>query len=146
MWCPVSVNDPVVKFEISDIPRVRLKAMWKPVLPPQRKSNRKIGIPSHSPHAPFARCNLTKGERRRCGLLSGSHSIESHSVIISSGRVKLDTCRFRAWRLALIGQGRDWLAQCQDNVNGWCKLPGPSVGQHYKVAISIPTCLSDSLL
>ena len=29
---------------------------------------------------------------------------------------KIDTCRFLAGRLALIGYGEDWLAQCQNNV------------------------------
>ena len=29
---------------------------------------------------------------------------------------KIDTCRFLARHLALLGQGKDWLIQCQDNV------------------------------
>ena len=29
------------------------------------------------------------------------------------------TCHFLAWRLVLIGQGQDWLAQDQDNVTEW---------------------------
>ena len=29
---------------------------------------------------------------------------------------KMETCRFLAWRLVLLGKGKDWLAQCQDNV------------------------------
>ena len=29
---------------------------------------------------------------------------------------KIDTCHFLAWLLALIGLGKDLLAQCQDNV------------------------------
>ena len=31
---------------------------------------------------------------------------------------KIDTCRFIAWRLALLGLGNDWLAQCQDIESG----------------------------
>ena len=39
------------------------------------------------------------------------------------GRVKpmayiLDICCFLAWRLALIGYGKNRLAKCQDNVTG----------------------------
>ena len=30
--------------------------------------------------------------------------------------LKIDTCRFLAYRLALLRQGKEWLAQCQDNV------------------------------
>ena len=41
---------------------------------------------------------------------------------------KTDTCHFLAWRSALIGLGKDWLAQCQDNVTkwdigSWCQWP-----------------------
>ena len=41
---------------------------------------------------------------------------------------QIDTCRFLAWWSALIGYGKDWLAQCQDNViewdiRSWCWLP-----------------------
>ena len=32
---------------------------------------------------------------------------------------KIDTCRFLSWRSALIGQGKDLLAQYQDNVTEW---------------------------
>ena len=40
------------------------------------------------------------------------------------GRVKtkdfnIDTCRFLARRSALLGEGKDWLAQCQDNITEW---------------------------
>ena len=42
---------------------------------------------------------------------------------LSPGRVKpmaskIDTCCFLAWRLALIGLGKNGLAQCRDNVSG----------------------------
>ena len=29
---------------------------------------------------------------------------------------QIDTCGYLAWRLALIGYEKDWLAQCQDSV------------------------------
>ena len=53
---------------------------------------------------------------------------------------KIDTCRFLAWRLALIGSGKDWLAQCPDNVTeenigSWCRSPDFSMGQHYEVTM-----------
>ena len=36
----------------------------------------------------------------------------------------LDTCRFLAWRSELLGLGKDWLAQCQDNMTEWCDGAG----------------------
>ena len=41
-----------------------------------------------------------------------------------SGRVKqltytIDICFSLAWRLALLRSGKNWLAQCQDNVTEW---------------------------
>ena len=67
-------------------------------------------------------------------------------VSSSSGRVKpmtynIDTCCFLAKCSALLGQGQDWLAQCQDTVTewgigSWCWRPGFPVEQHYKVAMS----------
>ena len=41
---------------------------------------------------------------------------------------EVDTCRFLAWRSALIGYGKNSLAQCQDNVTEsgigtWCSQP-----------------------
>ena len=32
---------------------------------------------------------------------------------------KIDTCHFLAWDMALLGQCKDWFAQCQDNVTEW---------------------------
>ena len=32
---------------------------------------------------------------------------------------EIDTCRFLAWRLPLIGKGKGWFAQCEDNVPEW---------------------------
>ena len=32
---------------------------------------------------------------------------------------EIDTCRYLAWHLALIGYDKDWLAQNQDNVTEW---------------------------
>ena len=58
------------------------------------------------------------------------------------GRVKpmtsrIDTCHILARHLALLGSGKDWLAQSQDNVTewnikAWCWWPSLPVGQHYK--------------
>ena len=32
---------------------------------------------------------------------------------------EIDTCRFLAMCLALLGKRKDWLAQCQDNETEW---------------------------
>ena len=52
------------------------------------------------------------------------------------------TCHFLAWRSALIGYGKDWLAQFQNNVTGWdirslFRLPDVQMRQHYKVTMSV---------
>ena len=58
-----------------------------------------------------------------------------------SNQFKIDTCCFLAWRSALLlilGEGKGWLAQCQNNVTEWdsrCWL-GVLVRQHYEVAMS----------
>ena len=59
----------------------------------------------------------------------------------NTGRVKpmtykIDTCRFLARCLVLLGQDKDWFAQCQDHVTeweirSWCWRPDFPVGQHY---------------
>ena len=38
---------------------------------------------------------------------------------------KIDASHFLAWHLALLGQGKDWLAQCQDNVIEWDIMAWP---------------------
>ena len=38
---------------------------------------------------------------------------------VKSMTYRIDTCRFLAWRFAVIRWGKDWLAQCQDNVTEW---------------------------
>ena len=53
----------------------------------------------------------------------------------------IDT-RYLAWHSTLIGYGKDWLAQYQDNVTlwdsmSWCQQPDLPVEQHYKVAMSV---------
>ena len=53
---------------------------------------------------------------------------------------KIDTCRFLARCSVLIGQGKDWLAQDQDNVTewdikSWYWRSGFPVGQHYEIAM-----------
>ena len=32
---------------------------------------------------------------------------------------KIDMCHFLAWREPLLGEGKNWLDQCQDNVTEW---------------------------
>ena len=55
--------------------------------------------------------------------------------------VKIDTCHSIAWHSALLGSGKDWLAQCQNNLtecdsrsSHW--QPGVPVRQHYKITMS----------
>ena len=66
----------------------------------------------------------------------------SNSSRVKSMTYTIDNCRYAAWRLTYyIGQGQDWLAQCQNNVSvwdirSWCWWPGFPVGQHYKFAMS----------
>ena len=57
---------------------------------------------------------------------------------------KIDTCCFLARSLVLLRKGKHWLVQCQDNMTEWnirYWWSALSVGQHYKVAISVH-CLS----
>ena len=51
-------------------------------------------------------------------------------------------CCLLAWCSALLVYGKDWLAQCKDNVTqwdigSWCCQPDFPVGQYYKVAMSV---------
>ena len=51
------------------------------------------------------------------------------------------TYHFRARHSTLLSYGKDWLAQCQDNVTkwdsrSWCWRLGLPVGQHCKVTMS----------
>ena len=55
---------------------------------------------------------------------------------------KSDTCHFLAQRSALLAQGNEWLAQCQDNVTGWdigswCCWSDFPMGQHHKVVMCV---------
>ena len=45
--------------------------------------------------------------------------VSSNSDRIKPMTYKIDTCRSLARCLALLGSGKDWLAQCQDNVTEW---------------------------
>ena len=38
---------------------------------------------------------------------------------VKSMTYKINTFHFLAWCLALIGYGKDWLVQCQDNMAEW---------------------------
>ena len=59
---------------------------------------------------------------------------------------KLDICYHLTWRLALLGDGSDWLAQYQDNVGYWLMAPvswSPSV---WSVPLGDTLCPSPVLL
>ena len=70
------------------------------------------------------------------------------------GRVKpityqIYTCPFLARHSTLLEYGKDWLAQCQDNVTewdigAWYQQPDFRVWQHYKVTMSVH-CLDMTL-
>ena len=69
-------------------------------------------------------------------------TVGSNPAWVKAMTYQIDTCRFPARCSALLGYGKDWLAQCQDNVTdwgitSWCWRPGFPVGQHYKVATSV---------
>ena len=80
-------------------------------------------------------------------------------IVWTHGRVKpvtykIDICRFLTWCLALLRYGKDWLAQCQDNmtewdITSWCWWPSFPVEQHYKVVSShksVPILIWHSML
>ena len=83
----------------------------------------------------------------RASLSSFGTSGDSDLTGTNPGRVKPMTlkmcaCRFLVRQLALLGQGKDWLAQGQDNVTEWeirslCSRPGHPMEQHYKVTRSV---------
>ena len=55
--------------------------------------------------------------------------------------IKIDTCHSLTWRSALLGQDKDWFAQCKDNVTewdsrSWCWQPGVPLRQCYEVTMS----------
>ena len=61
---------------------------------------------------------------------------------VNSLTYKPDTCCFVAWQSILISEGKDWLAECQDNVTEWdiglsCWWPDFPVVQHYQVDMSV---------
>ena len=58
---------------------------------------------------------------------------------VKSMTLKIALCRFLAWCSALLGSGKDWLAQCQDNATAWdCRSWCQRVPerQHYTFAMS----------
>ena len=61
---------------------------------------------------------------------------------VKSMTYTMDTCRHLAWRSVLIRYGKDWLAQCRDNVSEWDiesksrGWPALLAGEQYKVATS----------
>ena len=64
------------------------------------------------------------------GFESGTQGFETWSS--QTKDFQIDTCHFLAWRSALLGWGKDWLAECQDTVTewdirSWCQWPGVPV-------------------
>ena len=61
----------------------------------------------------------------------------------------IDTCHFLAKHSELLGWGEDWFTQYQDNVTEWIKSwywwPDLSMGQHYKVTMSVDSSCHDCL-
>ena len=77
-------------------------------------------------------------DRRVHGQKVGS----SNSSRVQQIPYQIDTCDYLAWYSALIGWGKDCLAQHQKSVTvrdimSWCWHSGHPGGQHYKVAISV---------
>ena len=55
-------------------------------------------------------------------VLGEDQGIQTHGFKPWSGQtncLKIDTCRFLDRHSALLGYGKDWVAQCQDNVTEW---------------------------
>ena len=83
---------------------------------------------------------LEIGEFDAQGFDSGLRCFQTLSS--QTNNLKIDTCRLLAWRSALLGSGKDWLAQCQDNATewdsrSWCWQSDVPVRQHYEVALSV---------
>ena len=79
----------------------------------------------------MSRAPTSRSERSGNSKIAGS---SPELVALKPGQTNdfiIDTCCFLAWRSALLGSGKDWLAQCQDNVTEWCP-----VREHYKTAMS----------
>ena len=61
-------------------------------------------------------------------------------MVYSNNGLKIDIFLFSAKCLALLGYGKDWLAQFQANGYGADRLvekPGLRMGQHYKVVMTV---------
>ena len=50
--------------------------------------------------------------------LAGNRGLETHCRV-KPKTYKIDTCRILTWCSAVIGYGKDWLVQYQDNVTEW---------------------------
>ena len=57
----------------------------------------------------------------------GPHGFEPGSSLIND--LKIDTCRFPNRSSALLGKGKDWLAQCLGKVTEWYISAGGLVSQ-----------------
>ena len=88
------------------------------------------------------------GSASRFGEIGGFKSIWFKPWWSQTNDFKIDTCRFLARQLALLGSGKDWSAQCQDNVTEWASASfGTLVSQwaallgHHKCLLSqVGTC------
>ena len=52
----------------------------------------------------------------------GNREIRTHRIELSSNQTNdsnIDTCHFLARCMAVLGEGKDWFAQCLDNVIEW---------------------------
>ena len=80
------------------------------------------------------------GEYESHGSKSGPLGFEPW--LSQTNYFKIDTCRSLACHLALLGYGKDWFAQCQDNATewdnrSWYQSLCVSMRQHYKVTMSV---------
>ena len=80
------------------------------------------------------------GESEGRGSESEPHIFESS--LSQTNDFKIDTCHSLAWRSALLGSGKEWFAQYQDNATewdsrSWCRRACVPVRQHYKVTMNV---------
>ena len=77
----------------------------------------------------------------RSGRLRNPNLAVFKTWLSQTNDFKIDTCSSLAWYSALLGYGKDWLAQYQDNATegdsrSWCQWSGVLLRQLYKVAMS----------
>ena len=91
---------------------------------------------SKSAHLPFWEIGESEGREFE------SRPRVFYSWSSQNNHFKINTCHSLAWCSALLGEGKDWFSQCQDNgiecdSRSWCQWPGVPVRQHYKVTLSV---------